>query len=105
MGIKLRMAAPSAADKTQPERESSHRYSMASSQSLTKLQSTNKELLAIEARVAEIGRAVPHAPLSDLAELRTEAAQLESKAKRIECKGVDDVYTSDLNSGKQVAKD
>jgi len=81
------------------------RYSTASTDSLNRLQRTNNELLAIESRVAEIGSAVPHCSISDAVELRKELAQLEARAKQLECKGVDDVYTSDLNSGKLAAKD
>eukprot|EP00435_Cladocopium_sp_Y103_P001584 s2547_g1.t1 len=36
---------------------------------------------------------------------RTELAQLEAEAHKLECQGVDNVYTGDLDSGKAEAKD
>eukprot|EP00913_Durusdinium_trenchii_P022285 g20938.t1 len=38
-------------------------------------------------------------------QVRTELAQLEAQAHKLECQGVDSVYTGDLDSGKADAKD
>lgn len=81
------------------------RMSMASEESLGKLAQTNKELQSMELRVEEIFSGLRAASQEELASFRTELALLESKAKQLEGKGVDDIYTGDLHSGKQAAKD
>eukprot|EP00929_Paragymnodinium_shiwhaense_P112304 TRINITY_DN80565_c0_g1_i1.p1 TRINITY_DN80565_c0_g1~~TRINITY_DN80565_c0_g1_i1.p1 ORF type:complete len:133 (+),score=50.64 TRINITY_DN80565_c0_g1_i1:91-489(+) len=86
------------------------RYSMPSEQALGSLASTEQQLESIESRVAEIDKLVCAAvrggsgDAAQLSELKTELAQLESSAKQLETKGVDDVYTGELNSGKAEAK-
>eukprot|EP00930_Biecheleria_cincta_P029263 TRINITY_DN20367_c0_g1_i3.p1 TRINITY_DN20367_c0_g1~~TRINITY_DN20367_c0_g1_i3.p1 ORF type:complete len:253 (-),score=67.96 TRINITY_DN20367_c0_g1_i3:19-777(-) len=81
------------------------RLSFASGEALSTLTNTELALIDIESRVEEIAATLPSAAKDTLTDLRTEVALLESKAKQLETKGVDDVYTGDLSSGKQVAKD
>eukprot|EP00930_Biecheleria_cincta_P029262 TRINITY_DN20367_c0_g1_i2.p1 TRINITY_DN20367_c0_g1~~TRINITY_DN20367_c0_g1_i2.p1 ORF type:complete len:150 (-),score=39.98 TRINITY_DN20367_c0_g1_i2:19-468(-) len=81
------------------------RMSMASEESLGKLGQTNKELQTIELRVEAISSGLRTASKEELASFKTELALLESKAKQLEGSGIDDIYTGDLQSGKQAAKD
>merc|ERR1712176_442674 len=81
------------------------RMSAPSEIALRKLNGTNIELSHIENRVKEIVSALDSSVVEEIAPLKSELAQLETKAKQLEGKGVDDIYTSDLNSGKQLAKD
>merc|ERR1712190_225019 len=81
------------------------RMSAPSETALRKLNGTNIELSRIENRVKEIVSALDSLVVEEIAPLKSELAQLETKAKQLEGKGVDDIYTSDLNSGKQLAKD
>merc|ERR1719291_1503834 len=78
------------------------KFSMVSEAAVSKLADTDEELSAIEDRVKEIHGIVSNYP--PLSQLKTELALLESKAKQLEATGVDDVYTGDLSSGKQVAR-
>mmetsp|Transcript_108541 Transcript_108541/g.317575 ORF Transcript_108541/g.317575 Transcript_108541/m.317575 type:complete len:122 (-) Transcript_108541:93-458(-) len=82
---------------------SGHRFSELSEKALGAFCSTDQELCQIEDRIAEIANLIDGSD-SDLGQLRSELAQLETSAKQIEVKGVDDVYTSELTSGKQIAK-
>jgi len=81
------------------------RLSFASTTALEALDSTDEELLRIEARVGVIATMLLDVHPSDVCLLKAELAQLETNANKLETKGVDDVYTGDLTSGKQVAKD
>lgn len=69
------------------------------------------QLREVEAQVAQIaGRVSELAGLCSEPEdqrgaLRTELAALEAQAHKLECQGVDNVYTSELESGKADAKD
>merc|ERR1711865_296388 len=69
---------------------SKSRLSIASDESITRLEKTNRQLQRIELRVEEIGNALlPGGQKVSLLELKTELAQLESEAKQLES-GVDD---------------
>mmetsp|Transcript_6173 Transcript_6173/g.17836 ORF Transcript_6173/g.17836 Transcript_6173/m.17836 type:complete len:136 (-) Transcript_6173:111-518(-) len=85
-----------------PQFVSSARFSTASAEAVDKLACVNEELTGIEQRVRQILAELPTS--QSPADLKTELAQLESKAKQLETTGIDDVYTGELNSGKQVAK-
>jgi hypothetical protein len=82
-----------------------HRLSNLSEIAMGELLSTDKELISIETRVVEMRGQVPRVHGTDLALLKSELAQLETRAKQLETKGVDDVYTGELQSGKQLAKE
>jgi len=76
-----------------------------SKEAIYALTSTEHKLMEIETRVGEIAKQVRTGPShTELVGLRTELATLESHAKQLEGKEVDDVYTGDLHSGKQMAK-
>mmetsp|Transcript_45632 Transcript_45632/g.80249 ORF Transcript_45632/g.80249 Transcript_45632/m.80249 type:complete len:206 (+) Transcript_45632:58-675(+) len=81
------------------------RFSMASEDSINKLQKTNEDLTQMETRINEIADLVGTSQVDALGALKSELAQLESKAKQLEGTGVDDIYTGDLHSGKDSAKD
>lgn len=81
------------------------RLSHSSEMALQALTSTEDELTQIENRTAEIAAALRTACSHSIVGLKAELSQLEAKAKQLETKGIDDVYTSELNSGKQLAKD
>eukprot|EP00931_Biecheleriopsis_adriatica_P004688 TRINITY_DN106317_c0_g1_i1.p1 TRINITY_DN106317_c0_g1~~TRINITY_DN106317_c0_g1_i1.p1 ORF type:complete len:136 (+),score=51.65 TRINITY_DN106317_c0_g1_i1:43-408(+) len=92
------------AEEREAFRSTGKRFSELSEIALGQLSGTDSDLQAIEGRVSEIATAIT-AGSSDLSALKTELAQLESQAKQLETKGVDDVYTGELSSGKQLAKD
>jgi hypothetical protein len=81
------------------------RLSNPSAQTMKALMGTDAELAQIEVRVQEIAAILGEPSPTDLTSLKSELAQLETQAKKLETKGVDDVYTGELNSGKQMAKD
>mmetsp|Transcript_58556 Transcript_58556/g.162032 ORF Transcript_58556/g.162032 Transcript_58556/m.162032 type:complete len:122 (-) Transcript_58556:224-589(-) len=80
-----------------------HRFSELSEKALGMLINTDAELSGIEERVKEIASLIDK-PGADVSLFKIELAQLESSAKQLEAKGVDDVYTGELKSGKQMAK-
>jgi len=84
--------------------KSGRRLSMNSEESMSRLDRTDRDLAVIEVRVGEIVALIESSTPRSLVTFRTELAQLESKAKQLEVKGVDDVYTSELQSGKELAK-
>mmetsp|Transcript_53800 Transcript_53800/g.99455 ORF Transcript_53800/g.99455 Transcript_53800/m.99455 type:complete len:270 (+) Transcript_53800:116-925(+) len=86
------------------KKQNSRGYSKASLASLDKLSSLEQQLSAMETRVAEITALLQGVQTTDVATLRTELAQLESRAKQLEGRGVDDIYTSELRSGREEAK-
>mmetsp|Transcript_2693 Transcript_2693/g.7994 ORF Transcript_2693/g.7994 Transcript_2693/m.7994 type:complete len:125 (-) Transcript_2693:71-445(-) len=86
-------------------RATGKRFSTISAEALGKLSTSEEQLAKIEARVAGIAGLVPGAGPAELGLLKAELAQLETEAKQLETKGVDDVYTGELSSGKQIAKD
>merc|ERR1712060_622959 len=83
------------------------RFSTLSLEALSNLGNTDTELKRIEGRVSDLTHWLHgyQSSAAQLAEVRTELALLESQAKQLEVKGVDDVYTGELHSGKQEAKD
>jgi hypothetical protein len=83
---------------------SSHRLSYSSSNAMNSLDATNQELSYLESRVGDIASMVADACAHDVSPLRSELAQLETRAKQLETNGIDDVYTGELHSGKQMAK-
>lgn len=74
-------------------------------------QSAMCQLREVEAQVAQIGGRVKELaglcsdPEEQRASMKTELAALEAQAHKLECQGVDNVYTSELESGKADAKD
>mmetsp|Transcript_119250 Transcript_119250/g.338123 ORF Transcript_119250/g.338123 Transcript_119250/m.338123 type:complete len:185 (+) Transcript_119250:130-684(+) len=96
-------AAGSEPAKTRPKRG----YSIKSEEALDQLDKTNSTLSQIEQRLADIddrvrsGRCEP----AGLGGLKTELAQLEAAAHKLESNGVDNIYTSELTSGRLPAKD
>lgn len=81
------------------------RLSFASTTALKALDSTDEELSRIETRVKVIASLLPDVHPSSIFPLKAELAQLETEAKKLETKGIDDIYTGDLTSGKHIAKD
>ena len=76
-----------------------------SEKALGQLSETQARLAAIEARLDEIASAMKTSGTEREAGLfKTELALLEAQSKQLEAAGVDNIYTSDLGSGKQVAK-
>merc|ERR1712151_1214925 len=75
-------------------------------EALENLGKSDEQLRTIEARVEELATKLKEGPpQAELADIKTELATMESQAKQLEGKGVDDVYTGELNSGKAEAKD
>mmetsp|Transcript_55739 Transcript_55739/g.104889 ORF Transcript_55739/g.104889 Transcript_55739/m.104889 type:complete len:425 (+) Transcript_55739:88-1362(+) len=80
--------------------------SLHSEHALNLLSDTHEQLLQIEQSVADITLALQgRVGLEQAMHLKSDLSQLEAKAKRLETKGIDDVYTGELNSGRQLAKD
>merc|ERR1712151_1317292 len=74
-------------------------------EALENLGKSDEQLRTIEARVEELATKLKEGPpQAELADIKTELATMESQAKQLEGKGVDDVYTGELNSGKTDAK-
>ena len=67
---------------------------------MARLTALEQELSDLEERVLAIGNEVASGDIRK----KTELAQVESKLKQLEATGVDDIYTGDLDSGKQTAK-
>merc|ERR1711953_328963 len=86
-------------------RRMAHRLSLSSQMAIDKLTAAGIELSQIEDRVDEISSSLASSLGQDIARIKSELAQLESRAKQLEGTGIDDVYTHDLHSGKQIAKD
>jgi hypothetical protein len=81
------------------------RLSGASADALHMLDRTRDELTEIERRVEDIASLLVDASSSDVCQMKAELSQIEAKAKQLETIGIDDIYTGDLRSGKQMAKD
>jgi len=81
-------------------------YSVRSEEALHQLGEIEGRLVFIENRVLEIAALVRNGiDASSLTKVKTELAFLEAEANKLESKGVDNVYTSELNSGKIPAKE
>lgn len=79
-------------------------YSVPSQDALLQLATVDASVSAIEKRVAEINT-LSQREEEPAGPLRTELANLEARAHKIECQGVDNIYTGDLSSGKAEAKE
>lgn len=109
--LKLDAEAP----KSVPRNGSSHgprrtprTFSLPSLQAMQTLEDIDGRLRHIEARVCELDgilRGPPESFPENVGKIKTELAFLESEANRLESAGVDNVYTSELNSGKAPAKE
>eukprot|EP00929_Paragymnodinium_shiwhaense_P103272 TRINITY_DN66660_c0_g1_i1.p1 TRINITY_DN66660_c0_g1~~TRINITY_DN66660_c0_g1_i1.p1 ORF type:complete len:482 (-),score=74.78 TRINITY_DN66660_c0_g1_i1:160-1605(-) len=99
-------------------RQATRKLSLASEQALGQLAETSRDLLMIERRVGEVeslvldsdGRLAPLARIppslfGTLGDVRSELAQLESRAKQLEGSKIDSVYTSELTTGKEAARE
>lgn len=89
-------------------RKLTRQLSVPSEAAMRQLETLHVCLLKIERQVESLnalarGSAEPAADA--LAKMRTELAQLEAEANKLETKGVDNVYTSELKSGRQAAKE
>lgn len=80
------------------------RYSAPSQGALSQLAAVEAEVVAVEERVRELAT-LDAASEEHRGRIRTELAQLEATAHKIECQGVDNVYTGELESGKAEAKE
>mmetsp|Transcript_60600 Transcript_60600/g.141721 ORF Transcript_60600/g.141721 Transcript_60600/m.141721 type:complete len:95 (+) Transcript_60600:2-286(+) len=70
---------------------------------MQKLMATETTLGELEQRVASVKVALALPQPRSMA--KSELAQIEAKAKQLEARGVDDVSTSDLHSGRAAVKD
>jgi len=89
------------------DRDSSgKKLSMKSEAALQELVQLEGKLSTIEERVDELAAQLKAGELTDaLGQVKTELAMLESEAHKLESGGVDNVYTSDLTTGKESAKE
>lgn len=80
--------------------------SVRSQEAMSTLGHLQERLKKIENRVAELDALVrsPEAP-SSIGKVKTELAMLEADAHKLESSGVDNVYTGELESGKDSAKE
>ncbi|CAE8612348.1 unnamed protein product [Polarella glacialis] len=78
-------------------------HSVVSSTALERLAVLERDVQHLENRVKDLSLAsqTEAAP----GPLKTELALLEAKANLLECKGIDNIYTGELNSGKAEAKE
>mmetsp|Transcript_9524 Transcript_9524/g.22796 ORF Transcript_9524/g.22796 Transcript_9524/m.22796 type:complete len:217 (-) Transcript_9524:156-806(-) len=79
-------------------------YSVQSQGALSQLAAVEVEVHSVQLRVEELA-AMPLDSEEQRGAVRAELAQLEAQAHKLECQGVDNVYTNDLDSGKADAKD
>mmetsp|Transcript_60932 Transcript_60932/g.145205 ORF Transcript_60932/g.145205 Transcript_60932/m.145205 type:complete len:214 (-) Transcript_60932:41-682(-) len=79
-------------------------FSALSQKALGKLAETEIALATIESRLKSISSSMPTLTAADVSSVRKELAEMEAQAKKLEGVGVDDVYTGELESGKQAAK-
>merc|ERR1719386_671207 len=77
--------------------------SQLSTEAIQGLESSSMELSALETRVEEVSRMVLQGALT-VGQARTQLAQVEAQANKVECNKIDSIYTSELNSGKIDAK-
>lgn len=86
----------------------SRQLSALSDEALRQLGKLDLQLVAIEKHVEQIGhlaRGASEHTAESVVKMRTDLAQLEADANKLETNGVDNVYTSELKSGRQAAKD
>lgn len=85
----------------------SRQFSIASTEAIEQLEQLGARLVPIEDRVAELNRLAQGPQClgnETLGQMKTELAQLEAEANKLETKGVDSIYTSELRSGQEIAK-
>jgi len=81
-------------------------FTKKSQAALSELSNTEDELEHIEQNVAEIANVLQkEVDATEALRMKNTLSQLEAKAKALETKGIDGIYTSELTSGKQLAKD
>eukprot|EP00930_Biecheleria_cincta_P031099 TRINITY_DN21577_c0_g1_i1.p1 TRINITY_DN21577_c0_g1~~TRINITY_DN21577_c0_g1_i1.p1 ORF type:complete len:309 (-),score=46.21 TRINITY_DN21577_c0_g1_i1:259-1185(-) len=80
------------------------RYSAVSQSAMCQLRDVEAQVAQVAGRVSELAGLCSE-PEEQRVGLRTELATLEAQAHKLECQGVDNVYTSELESGKADAKD
>jgi len=82
-------------------------YSVRSEEALNALLLTDNRLKTIEDRVAilEVNVKSPGSQPNGFSKAKIELAQLEADAHKLESAGVDNIYTSELTSGKGPAKE
>lgn len=88
--------------------EPKKRLSLRSEEAMKQLAVLDARLLELEAQVSELNQHARqrNGPASEtVGQMRTTLAQLEAEANKLESKGVDCVYTSELGSGQAAAKD
>lgn len=86
----------------------SRQLSMPSEEAMRQLSTLDIHLAEIEQSVEKLNnlaRGALEPTAESVGKMRTELAQLEAAANKLEAKGVDNVYTSDLNSGREAAKE
>eukprot|EP00927_Polykrikos_kofoidii_P060112 TRINITY_DN55176_c0_g1_i1.p1 TRINITY_DN55176_c0_g1~~TRINITY_DN55176_c0_g1_i1.p1 ORF type:complete len:463 (-),score=70.16 TRINITY_DN55176_c0_g1_i1:70-1458(-) len=104
------IADPGSASEDGRLNSSSPRYSVSSRQALSTLRHLDHDLERIESDVAgllsasEAASRGPSSSSMSIGKVRAALAQLEAEGHKLESGGVDNVYTSDLNSGKDEAK-
>lgn len=94
--------------RSSPSRHAARHLSARSEAALQQLNETDGSLRRLEQRVGEIARLLGDSGAvngESVGRLRTELAQIESDANKLESKGVDSIYTSELVSGKASAKE
>lgn len=81
--------------------------SIRSQEAMSALGQLESRLKRLEDRVAELDKLVRDAnfPTANLGKAKTELAQMEADAHKLESSGVDNIYTSELTSGKDSAKE
>lgn len=76
---------------------------MLSQEAMDGLDKTALELDSLERRAEEVVKKLEQGLLTP-GQARTELAQVEAAAHKVECDKVDAIYTSELHSGKETAK-
>lgn len=77
--------------------------SLLSQEAFDGLAAVTVEITALEARVEEVRQQVVDGLLTP-GQARTQLAQVEAQANKVECNKIDSIYTSELTSGKDEAK-
>lgn len=106
-------ASPDACDgppsaHSSPSKRKSRQLSARSKAALQELRETDGCLRRLEQRVGEIAQLLGNSGAAhgqNVGQLKAELAQLEADANKLESKGVDSIYTSELVSGKASAKE
>jgi len=86
----------------------SRKFSLQSEEALRQLTELDGRLTDIEQKVeqiSEVARGSSQPTAEAVSRMRTTLAQLEVDANKLESKGVDSIYTSELGSGQVAAKE